>query len=226
MDVIQISLVEGLRQILDFQTLLYIFGGVVFGFIVGALPGLSASTGIVLVLPLVYHIPAAEAIMIMLGIYGGTMFAGSIPAILIRTPGTPSAAATVLDGYPMAQRGEAGLALSTSAIASFVGSLLSAIALFLIAPQIARVALKFGPPEFFSLVVFGLTVIASVTGKDVIKGLICSAGTFLGTMEWIPYQVIPDLLLVLMLLKEVTTFTGNDWSFAVSQVLRDIEEAE
>ena len=124
MDVIQISLLEGLRQILDFQTLLYIFGGVVFGFIVGALPGLSASTGIVLVLPLVYHIPAAEAIMIMLGIYGGTMFAGSIPAILIRTPGTPSAAATVLDGYPMAQRGEAGLALSTAAVASFVGSLL------------------------------------------------------------------------------------------------------
>ncbi len=153
MAVIQISLLEGLRQILDFQTLLYIFGGVVFGFIVGALPGLSASTGIVLVLPLVYHIPAAEAIMIMLGIYGGTMFAGSIPAILIRTPGTPSAAATVLDGYPMAQRGEAGLALSTSAIASFVGSLLSAIALFLIAPQIARVALKVWPTEFFSLVV-------------------------------------------------------------------------
>ncbi|HXL02620.1 MAG TPA: tripartite tricarboxylate transporter permease [Candidatus Atribacteria bacterium] len=227
MDVIQISLLEGLRQILDFQTLLYIFGGVVFGFIVGALPGLSASTGIVLVLPLVYHIPAAEAVMIMLGIYGGTMFAGSIPAILIRTPGTPSAAATVLDGYPMAQRGEAGLALSTSAIASFVGSLLSAVALFLIAPQIARVALKFGPPEFFSLVVFGLTVIASVTGKDVIKGLISALlGLFLGTMGMDP-------------ISGYSRFTFGSYAlegglpllpvmiglFAVSQVLRDIEEA-
>lgn len=227
MDIVQISLLEGMREILDLQTLLYIFGGVVFGFIVGALPGLSASTGIVLFLPLAYQIPAAEAIMIMFGIYGGTMFAGSIPAILIRTPGTPSAAATALDGYPMVQKGEAGLALSTSAIASFVGSLLSAVALFLIAPQIAKIALKFGPPEFFSLVVFGLTVIAGVTGKDVIKGLIAALlGLFLGTIGMDPvlgyfrftfgsYALEGGLPLLPVMIG----------LFAVSQVLRDIEKA-
>ncbi|BER92972.1 tripartite tricarboxylate transporter permease [Thermatribacter velox] len=227
MDIIQVSLWQGLKEILDPQILLYIFGGVVFGFVVGALPGLSASTGIILFLPLAYQIPAAEAIMVMLGIYGGTMFAGSIPAILIRTPGTPSAAATTLDGYPMAQKGEAGLALSTSAIASFVGSLLSAIALFLVAPQLARIALKFGPPEFFALVVFGLTVIAGVTGKDALKGLIAALlGLFLGTIGMDPvmgyarfnfgsYALQGGLPLLPVMIG----------LFAVSQVLRDIERA-
>lgn len=227
MDVIQISLLQGLRGILYPQALLSILGGVIFGFVVGALPGLSASTGIILFLPLAYQMPAAEAIMVMLGIYGGSMFAGSIPAILIRTPGTPSAAATVLDGYPMAEKGEAGLALSASAIASFVGSLLSAVALFLVAPQLARIALKFGPPEFFSLVVFGLTVIAGVTGKDVLKGLIAALlGLFLGTIGMDPIM-------------GYSRFTFGSYAlqgglpllpvmiglFAISQVLRDMEKA-
>lgn len=123
----------------------------------------------------------------MCAIYKGAIFGGSISAILIRTPGTPSAAATMLDGYPMAQRGEAGLALTTATISSFIGGIISVVALILIAPQLARVALRFGPAEFFSLILFGLTIIASVTGKEMIKGLLAaSVGLVLGTVGMDP----------------------------------------
>lgn len=130
----EINLMEGFRLIFQPITLFYLIVGTIAGIIVGALPGLSASTGIILFLPLAYKMPSAEALIIMLGIYGGSMFGGSIPSILIRTPGTPSAGATVLDGYPLAQKGKAGLALGTSAIASSIGSFLSTIALVVIAP--------------------------------------------------------------------------------------------
>jgi len=180
-------MLEGLWIVLTPASLAVIIGGVIAGIIVGALPGLSASTGIILFLPLTFRLSTVDALLFMCAIYKGAMFGGSISAILVRIPGTPSAAATMLDGYPMAQRGEAGLALTTATISSFIGGTLSVVALVLIAPQLARVALRFGPAEFFSMILFGLTIIASVTGKEMTKGLLAaSAGLVLGTVGMDP----------------------------------------
>ncbi|MCF0261564.1 MAG: tripartite tricarboxylate transporter permease, partial [Sphaerochaetaceae bacterium] len=139
--------------------------------VIGALPGLSGSTGIILLLPLVYRLPASTALIMLCGLFCGSMYGGSISAILLNTPGTPSATATVLDGYPLCQKGEAGKALGVSAISSFLGGLISAICLILIAPQLAKIALSFKAADYFSLSLFGLSIMAS-TDKDVVKGLI------------------------------------------------------
>lgn len=155
---------------MPFNLLMAVFGTTV-GIVVGALPGLSGSTGIILLLPLVYRLDASAALILLCGLFCGSMYGGSIAAILLNTPGTPSATATLLDGYPMNQKGEAGRALGISTVSSFIGGLISSICLALIAPQLAKVALSFTSPDFFSLSLFGLAIMAS-TNKSVIKGLI------------------------------------------------------
>lgn len=155
---------------MPFNFLMAVFGTAV-GVIIGALPGLSGSTGIILLLPLVYRMDSAPALIMLCGLFCGSMYGGSISAILLNTPGTPSATATLLDGYPMNQKGEAGRALGISAVSSFIGGLLSAICLALIAPQLAKIALSFTSPDFFALSIFGLSIMAC-TGKSVVKGLI------------------------------------------------------
>lgn len=146
--------------------------GVVLGIIVGALPGLTASVGIILLLPFVFNLDASTAMVMLCGAFCGGIYGGSISAILIATPGTPSAAATVLDGYPLAQKGEAGKAIGVATIASAIGGIISTFCLMFFAPKLARVALQFGPEEYFALTVFGLTIIASVAEKSLVKGLI------------------------------------------------------
>ena len=146
--------------------------GVALGIIVGALPGLTASVGIILLLPFVFYLDVSTAMVMLCGAFCGGIYGGSITAILISTPGTPSAAATVLDGYPLAQKGEAGKAIGVATIASTSGGIISTFCLMFFAPKLARIALEFGPEEYFALTVFGLTVIASVAGKSLTKGLI------------------------------------------------------
>ena len=165
------NLIAGFINVLQpFNFLMAVFGTVA-GVVIGALPGLSGSTGIILLLPLVYKIDASAALLLLCGLFCGSMYGGSISAILLNTPGTPSATATLLDGYPMTQNGDAGRALGISAVSSFIGGLVSAICLALIAPQLAKVALSFTSPDFFALSIFGLSIMAS-TGKDTVKGLI------------------------------------------------------
>jgi len=146
--------------------------GVAGGIIVGAIPGLTGSVGIILLLPFIYQLDASTAIVMLCGMFCGAIYGGSISAILISIPGTPSAAATVLDGYPLAQKGEAGKAIGIATIASTTGGIISTFCLMFIAPQLARFALKFGPEEYFALMIFGLTIIASVSGESLVKGLI------------------------------------------------------
>ncbi|GAK57379.1 hypothetical protein U27_04346 [Candidatus Vecturithrix granuli] len=166
------SIIQGFLHVLHPFHFPFLFLGVVGGIIVGALPGLTGSVGIILLLPFVYYLDVSTAMVMLCGMFCGSMYGGSISAILISTPGTPSAAATVLDGYPLAQKGEAGKAIGVATIASTIGGIISTFCLMLIAPQLARVAIKFGPVEYFALTVFGLTVIASVAGKSLVKGLI------------------------------------------------------
>lgn len=166
------NFLSGFSAILQPLTFLFMVFGVVVGIIIGALPGLSGSMGIILLLPLVYRLPADTALVMLCGLFCGSMYGGSISAILLKTPGTPSAAATVLDGYPLCEQGQAGRALGISTIASFIGGLFSSICLFLIAPQLAKIALNFHAADYFSLAIFGLSIMASSSGKNIGKGLL------------------------------------------------------
>ena len=170
------AIIQGFLYVLNPSHFIFLFLGVAGGIIVGAIPGLTGSVGIILLLPFIYYLEASTAIVMLCGMFCGAMYGGSISAILISIPGTPSAAATVLDGYPLAQKGEAGKAIGVATIASTTGGIISTFCLMFIAPQLARFALKFGPEEYFALMIFGLTIIASVAGKSLVKGLI--AGFF------------------------------------------------
>jgi len=171
-----LEIIQGFLYVLHPLHFPFLFLGVAGGIIVGAIPGLTGSVGIILLLPFIYQLDASTAIVMLCGMFCGAMYGGSISAILISIPGTPSAAATVFDGYPLAQKGEAGKAIGIATIASTTGGIISTFCLMFIAPQLARFALKFGPEEYFALMIFGLTIIASVSGKSLIKGLI--AGFF------------------------------------------------
>ena len=155
--------------------------GTILGIILGALPGIGSTVAVAMVLPFTLTMSQAPAILLLLAIYAGSVYGGSVSAILINTPGTPQSAATCLDGYPMAKRGEAGLALGWSTVASTIGGLTSAVVLLLAAPQLAALALNFGPIETFALILLGLTCIVSVSEGSLLKGLVAgSIGLFLG----------------------------------------------
>ncbi len=146
--------------------------GLFLGIIFGAIPGLTVMLCIVLFLPFTYSMSAIHSFMFLLGIYCAGSYGGSVSAILIKTPGTPHAAATMLDGYPLSKKGYAKKALDIALYASTYGGIFSALVLIFLAPQVAKVALKMGSPEYFLICVFGLTIIAGVSGKSMIKGII------------------------------------------------------
>ena len=146
-----------------------------------ALPGISGSTTTALLLPFTITMTPVEAIAFLGALYCAANFGGSITAILVNTPGDPSASATAFDGYPMAVKGEAGRALGISAVASAIGGIFSVVVLIFAAPLLARLAYSFGPPEYFALAVFGLSMVAMTGGDSMVKNLI--AGCF-GSRAW------------------------------------------
>lgn len=166
--------------------------GVVIGIVMGSIPGMTATMTVAVLVSFTFGMSPTEGMMLLLGIYGGALYAGSIPAILIRTPGTPSAAATIFDGYPLAEQGDAGKAIGIATIASFVGGAISVIILTVLSPQIANIALEFGSPEFFALAFFGLTIIASVSGDSIQKGMLSGlAGMLIATVGLDPTTGYP-----------------------------------
>ena len=173
------NILIGFSNVFSAETFLILIAGVLGGIIIGALPGLTSTMGVALLLPITYGMEATVGIVMLLGIYCGSVYGGSISAILLSTPGTPASAATVLDGHPMALRGEGGRALTISTIASTFGGVISGLLLIFISPIIAQFALKFGATEFFALAVFGLSIIVGISNKSIAKGL--SAG-FLGLL--------------------------------------------
>ncbi|MGE4284858.1 MAG: tripartite tricarboxylate transporter permease [Clostridia bacterium] len=164
--------IEVLGSLCTLKNILFINIGLACGITVGSLPGLTAVMAVALLLPLTFGLEPITGMLLLLGVYCGGTYGGSITAILINTPGTPSAAATVLDGYKMAQKGRAGEALQMALVASVFGGLFSAVALMFTAPALAAIALKFGPAEYFALAVFGLTIISGVSGKSIVKAII------------------------------------------------------
>ncbi len=146
--------------------------GVVAGTVIGALPGLTATMAVAVLVPFTFGMEPAAALIALGAIYTGAIYGGAYAAILLNTPGTPSSIATTFDGYPMARGGRGDLALTLACLASVVGGLVGAAFLLLLAPPMATVALKFGPVEYFWLALFGLTLIASLGEGSTIKGLI------------------------------------------------------
>lgn len=176
-------LLSAAAQILTPLTALAIVAGTVVGVIVGVLPGLGSVLGLTMVLPFTFSMPQIPAISLMLGVYCGSVYGGSITAIVLNTPGTPQSAATAFDGFPMAQRGEADLAIGWVTAASTLGGLFSVLVLALGGPSLATFSLQFTPIEYFALGLFAMTCIAGVSSGALAKGLIAGGiGVILSTI--------------------------------------------
>jgi len=174
------------------MSLLSLLFGVLWGILGGALPGITGSIAMALLLPLTFSMHPSVAFMMLAGVYIGAMYGSSITAILIKTPGAPASAATVLDGYEVHRQGKSGVALGISLIAGTVGGLFSVIILIGLAIPLATIALAFGPPEYFGLTLFGLAIISSLAGKSIVKGLISGVlGLMLSTIGMDPFSGVP-----------------------------------
>lgn len=174
---------QALSLIFTIEGLSVLTFGTMLGIVLGALPGIGSTVAVAMILPFTLTMTQAPAILLLLAIYAGSVYGGSISAILINTPGTPQSAATCFDGFPMARRGDAGKALGWATIASVIGGLTSAVVLIFAAPQLAAFALNFGPIETFALILLGLTCIVSVSEGSLLKGLIAGfLGLFLSTV--------------------------------------------
>ncbi|WP_126424645.1 tripartite tricarboxylate transporter permease [Brevibacillus marinus] len=167
-------LLSGFATALSWSNLVYCLIGVTVGMLVGVLPGLGPTTGTAVLLPLTFGMEPISAIIMLAGIYYGAMYGGTITSVLINTPGEAASVITCLDGHPLAKQGRAGTALGVAAIGSFIGGTLSIIGLAFIGPPIARLALKFGPPEFFALMVLGMTMVVGLMGQSLIRGMIAA----------------------------------------------------
>lgn len=164
-------ILEVLAGFLFFEVILALLLGVAAGIIGGGLPGISPSMTIALLLPISLYLPTTVAIALLMGAYQGAMFGGSVSAILINTPGTASAAATTLDGYKMALDGKAGKALLMALYASCTGGIIGTVILLAMAKPLSAVTLKFGPPEYFGLMLLSLALIAGISGRSLLKGI-------------------------------------------------------
>lgn len=220
------QITAGILSICSPTILLLILLGVFMGIIVGAIPGLSVTMGVALFLPMTFGMEPIAALALLMGLYIGGTSGGLISAILLSIPGTASSIATTFDGHPMAARGEAAKALGIGIVASFGGGFVSYIVLMLLAPQIARVALQFSPYEYFSIALFSLTMIASLSADSLVKGTL---------------SALLGLTLAFVGIAPITSFTRFTFGitelnagftllpvliglFAVSQVLIAVEE--
>ena len=167
-------LITGFETAVTWQNLLYCFIGVTFGMLIGVLPGLGPTAGTAILLPLTYGMEPVSAIIMLAGIYYGSMYGGTITSVLINTPGEAASVITCLDGYPLAKQGRAGVALGISAIGSFIGGTIAIIGLVIFGPLVAQQALKFGPPEYFALIVVGMCLLVGLMGKSLVRGLMAA----------------------------------------------------
>ncbi|MDL5362179.1 tripartite tricarboxylate transporter permease [Halalkalicoccus sp. NIPERK01] len=198
------GLIEGASLVFQPLAFALILLGVFVGIVMGSIPGMTATMTVAVLVSFTFGMSPTEGMMLLLGIYGGALYAGSIPAILIRTPGTPSAAATIFDGFPLAERGKAGNAIGIATVASFVGGAVSVLLITFLSPQIADVALAFGSPEYFALAFFGLTIIASVSDGSIVKGMLSGLlGMLIATVGLDPNMGYPRFTF------EVTALTAG-----------------
>ena len=204
------------------DTFLFIVGGTIIGVIFGAMPGVSASMAVVIALPFAYSMKPIVAIAFLVSVYCASITGGGITAILFKIPGTPSSAPTTFDGYRMAERGEAGKALGYSLISSAFGGLVAAFAMALISPQLAAVALKFGPSELFAVSLLGLSVLSCLDSENIVKTLISGCiGLFLACIGMDPMLGVPRFTFGrLTLLSGIEMIPVMIGLFAITEVLK------
>ena len=221
------SLIMGFQVAFQPINLLFCFMGVLIGTLVGVLPGLGPVAAISLLLPSTYHVPAVSAVIMLAGIYYGAMYGGSTTSILLNLPGEAASVVTCLDGYQMARKGRAGIALGMAAFGSFIAGTLGLIGLMLIAPPLAEAALKFGPPEYFSLTILGLTLLTFLARGSMWNALLMACfGLFLGSIGVDPLMAMPRFTLNLAELTDgvglVPVIMGL---FGISEVLINVEQS-
>ena len=225
MDVLH-SLYMGFSAVLDGNNLLFCFVGVFIGTLIGVLPGIGPVGAMSLLLPATYKVPPLSAVIMLAGIYYGAQYGGSTTSILVNIPGEASSVVTCLDGYQMARQGRAGPALGMAAFASFIAGTLGLLGLMLVGPPLASLALRFGPPEYFSLMCLGLTILIYLASGSVVRALMMAAfGVILGCIGQDPDTGsarfafgIPDLLDGIGLAPLVMGL------FGISEVLSNIEQ--
>lgn len=213
---------SGFQVVFAPVTFAFIVAGTVLGVIFGAMPGVSASMAVALALPFAYGMTPLVAIAFLTSVYCASITGGGITAILFKIPGTPSNAPTTFDGYPMAQRGEAGKALGISLVTSAIGGIVAAIAMFLLSPQLAAVALRFGPAELFAVSFLGLSVLTALDSDNIVKTMIAGLiGLFLATIGMDPLLAVPRFTwgssLLLSGIEMIPLMIGM---FAITEVLK------
>lgn len=207
------------------QALLFATFGVMLGIVIGALPGLTATMGVAILLPFTYGMEPVSGLLMICGVFFGSVYGGSITAILLKIPGTPAAAATAIDGYELTKQGKAGLALSAATFSSFSGGMLSIIVLMFLSPVLASWALKFSASESFALATFGLSIIASISGESLIKGLIAGVGGLLiATIGLDPMGGFPRFTGGFVELMNVPFIPVMIGLFAASEAFRSMEQ--
>lgn len=182
------GIIEGFQVAFSLEGMLFVAIGVLIGTVIGIMPGLGPITAIAVMIPITYGMDATFALVMMAGVYYGSIFGSSTSSILLNTPGAASTVATTFDGYPLAQRGEAGKALAIAAIASFVGGTVAAIFLMLFAPILAGLAVSFGPAEYFALMLLGMTAISSLSEGSSIRAFISAVLGFMAVTIGIDSQ--------------------------------------
>jgi putative tricarboxylic transport membrane protein len=220
-------LLQGFADALTWTNLLWALVGCLVGTLIGVLPGIGPSAGIAILLPLTTMIPPTSGIIMMAAIYYGAMYGGSTTAIVVNIPGEASSVPTCIDGYEMAKQGRAGAALGISAISSFVAGTLSLVGLTFFAPLLANVALAFGPPEYFALMFMGLSLVISLSGRALLKGLIAmSLGLLASLIGQNPLTGAARLTFGWVdLMAGVSFISVIIGLFAISEVMINVEEA-
>jgi len=218
----------GFATALQPMNLLYCFVGVFIGTMIGVLPGIGPSGAIAILMPTTFNIPPVSAIIILAGIYYGAMYGGSTTSILVNIPGEAASVVTCIDGYQMARQGRAGPALGIAAFGSFIAGISGIILLAILAPSLANVALDFGAPEFFSLMVLGLTLVIYLGSTSVVKALMMAVlGVILGCIGQDPILGAPRLTYgVEALLDGVDLIPVIMGLFGISEVLINLEKEE
>jgi len=162
---------QGLSVVLQPENLMYCFIGVFLGTFIGVLPGIGSLAAIAMILPLSFYLDPTSALVMIAGVYYGAEYGGSIASILMNIPGTPAASITCIDGYPLAKKGRAGVALFSTAIASFGGGIIGMLVMAVLAPSLAQLALSFGPPDYFAVILLGLVAASAVSNGGALKGI-------------------------------------------------------
>ncbi len=225
MDILS-HLIQGFGFVIGIKPLLFIVIGVILGIMAGAMPGLSPSMGVALLVPFTYAMSPTLALILLVSIYIAANYGGSITAVTINAPGTPSAVVTSFDGYPLTKQGKPGYGLGVSLVASTIGGFIGTIILILFSVQLAKVAVKFNPAEYFALAMFGLTTVATLGGKNWLKAFLMAIfGLLLNTIGIDPISGVSRFTFGSVHLYDgFSLIPALIGLFALSEVFKQLEE--